>query len=189
MGGYRRVAAMCRPPCGVRQRGLVVVLIAGCARSGRSRSALVRAVAEWVADLPDEVTAALGTAVRCRGGSTIRRVLGVGRGDRRVHPAPVCGDRTSRAAAGPGHGWQHRARLPSRRCRGPAPGRGDRDKQTRTVLGQIEVAGKTNEITAFAPLLDTLTSMDLTGAVLTADAPTQREHIADLRARGARTRS
>jgi predicted transposase YbfD/YdcC len=30
--------------------------------------------------------------------------------------------------------------------------------------------GKTNEITAFAPLLDTLTSTDLTGVVITADA-------------------
>lgn len=60
------------------------------------------------------------------------------------------------------------------------------DQQTRAVLGQVEVAGKTNEITAFAPLLDTLTHLDLTGVVITADAlHTQREHVADLRARGA----
>jgi predicted transposase YbfD/YdcC len=60
------------------------------------------------------------------------------------------------------------------------------DQQTRAVLGQVEVAGKTNEITAFAPLLDTLTHLDLTGVVITTDAlHTQREHVADLRARGA----
>ena len=58
------------------------------------------------------------------------------------------------------------------------------DQQTRAVLGQVEVAGKTNEITAFAPLLDTLTHLDLTGVVITTDAlHTQREHVADLRAR------
>ena len=39
--------------------------------------------------------------------------------------------------------------------------------------------GKTNEITAFAPLLDTLTGLDLAGLVITADAlHTQREHVA-----------
>jgi len=42
------------------------------------------------------------------------------------------------------------------------------------VLAQAAVDGKSNEITAFAPLLEPL---DLTGAVITADAMhTQREH-------------
>jgi hypothetical protein len=44
------------------------------------------------------------------------------------------------------------------------------DQHTRVVLGQVDVEGKTNEITAFTPLLDTLTSTDLTGVVVTADA-------------------
>jgi hypothetical protein len=44
------------------------------------------------------------------------------------------------------------------------------DQHTRVVLGQVQVAGKTNEITAFAPLLDTLTGLDLAGVVITADA-------------------
>jgi predicted transposase YbfD/YdcC len=48
------------------------------------------------------------------------------------------------------------------------------DQQARTVLAQTAVDGKTNEITAFAPLLAPL---DLAGAVITADAlHTQREH-------------
>jgi predicted transposase YbfD/YdcC len=47
-------------------------------------------------------------------------------------------------------------------------------QQARAVLAQAEVDGKTNEITAFAPLLAPL---DLAGAVVTADAMhAQREH-------------
>jgi Transposase DDE domain len=48
------------------------------------------------------------------------------------------------------------------------------DQQASAVLAQAAVDGKSNEITAFAPLLGPL---DLTGAVVTADAMhTQREH-------------
>ena len=48
------------------------------------------------------------------------------------------------------------------------------DQQAGVVLAQAEVDGKTNEITAFAPLLEPL---DLAGAVVTADAMhAQREH-------------
>ncbi|WP_433501767.1 ISAs1 family transposase (plasmid) [Sphaerimonospora sp. CA-214678] len=48
------------------------------------------------------------------------------------------------------------------------------DTRTLAVLGQVEVDGKSNEITAFVPLLH---SLDLTDTVITADAAhTQREH-------------
>ena len=48
------------------------------------------------------------------------------------------------------------------------------DQQAGAVLAQAEVDGKTNEITAFAPLLAPL---DLAGTVVTADAlHAQREH-------------
>ena len=48
------------------------------------------------------------------------------------------------------------------------------DQQASAVLAQAAVDGKTNEITAFAPLLAPL---ELAGAVVTADAlHTQREH-------------
>jgi predicted transposase YbfD/YdcC len=48
------------------------------------------------------------------------------------------------------------------------------DQHTGTVIGQVDVDGKTDEITRFKPLLDRL---DLTGALVTADAlHTQREH-------------
>lgn len=48
------------------------------------------------------------------------------------------------------------------------------DQHTRIVLGQVDVDGKTNELTRFRPLLEAL---DLTGVTVTADAlHTQREH-------------
>lgn len=48
------------------------------------------------------------------------------------------------------------------------------DHASHAVLGQVEVDGKSNEITAFQPLLD---AMDLTAAVVTSDAMhTQRDH-------------
>lgn len=53
------------------------------------------------------------------------------------------------------------------------------DQATRIVLNQTGVQGKTNEITQFRPLLEPL---DLTGAVVTADAlHTQRDHATFLR--------
>ena len=52
------------------------------------------------------------------------------------------------------------------------------DHHTRTVLGQVKVADKRDEITAFTPLLDTLTSIDLAGAVVTVDALCRHRHKA-----------
>jgi len=59
---------------GVRH-GLVVVLTAAvCAVAAGARSLV--AIAEWVADLPDEAAAALEVDRRCPSESTIRRLLG-----------------------------------------------------------------------------------------------------------------
>lgn len=52
------------------------------------------------------------------------------------------------------------------------------------VLGQVEAGAKTNEIPLFSALLDRI---DITGAVITADAlHAQRDHAAHLARRGAR---
>jgi hypothetical protein len=60
------------------------------------------------------------------------------------------------------------------------------DQHTRVVLGQTAVEGKTSEINRFTPLIDTLTGVDLSGVVITADAlHTQLEHVTDLHTRGA----
>ena len=57
------------------------------------------------------------------------------------------------------------------------------DTTSGTVLGQRVVDGKTNEINAFAPLLERI---ELTGTLVTADAlHTQRGHVRYLRERGA----
>jgi predicted transposase YbfD/YdcC len=57
------------------------------------------------------------------------------------------------------------------------------DTRCGLVLGQSVVDGKTNEITAFAPLLD---RVDITDAIITADAlHTQDEHARYLHRRGA----
>jgi predicted transposase YbfD/YdcC len=57
------------------------------------------------------------------------------------------------------------------------------DTSSGIVLGQSVVDGKSNEITAFTPLLD---RVDITGAIITADAlHTQDQHARYLRRRGA----
>ena len=183
---------------GVRY-GLVVVLAAAvCAVAAGARSLV--AIAEWVADLPTEVAVALGTDRRCPSESTIRRLLGRVDADRLD---VVLGGFVQRRCA---------ALVPAGRRRVLAVDgktlRGSRhvdhagtevtgrhllaviDQHTRVVLGQVTVdtaeQGKGSEINRFTPLLDTLTALDLTGAVITADAlHTQREHVADLHARGA----
>lgn len=175
---------------GVRH-GLVVVLTAAvCAVAAGARSFV--AVAEWVADVPADVAAALGVDHRCPSESTIRRVLG--QIDADLFDAVIGGFVQRLCASSASVGRRRVLALDGKTVRGSRGyGRPARhlfaviDQQTRAVLGQVEVADKTNEITAFAPLLDTLTGMDLSGVVITADAlHTQREHVADLRARGAR---
>ena len=182
-----------RKPRGVRH-GLVVVLTAAvCAVAAGARSFV--AVAEWVADLPDAAAVALGTDRRCPSESTIRRVLARVDADR--FDAVIGGFVQRLCAATAPVGRRRVLAVDGKTLRGSRAHRSDGeacgrhllaviDQHTRVVLGQIDVDGKTNEITAFTPLLDTLTGTDLTGVVITADAlHTQREHVADLPPRGA----
>jgi hypothetical protein len=77
----------------------VVLTAAVCAVAAGARSFV--AVGEWVADLPVEVAAALGTDGRCPSESTIRRLLGRVDADRdAVIGAFVQGLCTSRAPDG-----------------------------------------------------------------------------------------
>lgn len=179
---------------GVRH-GLVVVLTAAvCAVAAGARSLV--AVAEWVADLPDEVAVVLGVDRRCPSESTIRRLLGkldpdrldavLGRFVQRLcaQTAPAGRRRVLAVDGKTVRGSRHfdpvGAEVVGRHLLAVI------DQRTRVVLGQVAVDGKTSEINRFAPLLDTLAGLDLAGAVFTADAlHTQREHVADLHARGA----
>jgi predicted transposase YbfD/YdcC len=179
---------------GIRH-GLVVVLTAAvCAVAAGARSFV--AVAEWVADLPEQAAVVLGTARRCPSESAIRRLLSridadqldavIGQFLQRLCAAqpPVERRRVFAVDGKTVRGSRHIAtdgqQVPGRHLLAVI------DQDTRVVLAQIGVADKSNEITAFAPLLDRLTGIDLAGAVITADAlHTQRDHVSELAARGA----
>ncbi|MGI8799288.1 MAG: ISAs1 family transposase, partial [Pseudonocardia sp.] len=171
---------------------LVAVLTAAvCAVAAGARSFV--ATAEWVADLPAEVAAVLGVDARCPSESTIRRLIGHVDADRfdaaigafvqglcaRVAPA---GRRRvlavdGKTVRGSRHTDSHEVTTPGRHLLAVI------DQHARVVLGQVKVEGKTNEITAFAPLLD---RVDIGGALVTADAlHTQHRHADYLTARGA----
>jgi len=178
---------------GVRH-GLVGVLTSVvCAVTAGARSFV--AIAEWVADLPAEVSAALGVDQRCPSESAIRRLLG--RVDADLFDAVIGGFVQRLCATRAPAGRRRVLAVDGKTLRGSRHATTDGevagkhllaviDQHTRVVLGQVDVEGKTNEITAFIPLLDTLTGIDLAGTVITVDAlHTQREHVTELAARGA----
>jgi predicted transposase YbfD/YdcC len=177
-----------RDPRGVRHTLTSLLLAAVAAVLAGAQS--LAAVGEWVADAPPQVPAALGIRRDPLTGwfqppaeATIRRFLeavDAAALDKAVgswlagrlaagHQQPGNG----RRAAGAGRGWQGGAR--QARSDGQAVHRlAVADQQASAVLAQASVDGKTNEITAFGPLLEPL---DLAGCVITADAlHTQREH-------------
>ena len=179
---------------GVRHGLVVVLTVAVCAVAAGARSFV--AVAEWVADVPGDIAAVLGTARRCPSESTIRRVLG------KVDPDrfdAVIGAFVQRLCTGRAPVGRRRVlAVDGKTLRGSRHTGSDGievvgrhllaviDQHSRVVLGQLAVAGKASEINRFAPLLDTMTGLDLAGVVITADAlHTQREHVAALHARGA----
>jgi len=180
-----------RDPRGVRHSLTSVLLAAVAAVLAGARS--FTAIGEWVADAPPQVLAALEVrydplAHRFEppGEATIRRVLEAV--DAAALDAAVGCWLAARLTAGrpqPGPGRRERqaVAVDGKTVRGTrhasADGQGlhllaAADQQSSAVLAQAEVDGKTNEITQFAPLLAPL---DLTGAVVTADAMhAQREH-------------
>jgi len=179
---------------GIRHRLVVLLTVAVCAVSAGARSFV--AVAEWVADLPGSLADTLGTRQRCPSESTIRRAVGAMDAD--AFDAVIGGFVQQLCTAAAPAGRRRVLAVDGKTLRGSRHTDRDGalvvgrhllaviDQHTRVVLGQLDVAGKTNEITAFTPLLDTLTSIDLAGTVVTADAlHTQREHVEDLHTRGA----
>lgn len=173
-----------RDPRGVIHPLVSLLAVAVAAVLAGARS--VAAIGEWVADVPVTVLAALAvvrdpfTGVhRVPDATTIGRVL-----------AGLDGDAFDTAV----NGWLVGLRIspagqpPRRRVyavdgktlcgSGPAGSQvhllAAVDHHSGAVLAQTAVDGKTNEITRFVPLL---ADVDLTGAVVTADAlHTQREH-------------
>ena len=158
--------------CGVCH-GLVVLTAAVCVVAAGAR--LFVAVAEWVAELADEVAAALGTQRRCPSESTIRRLLGKVDADRFDAASGAFVQRLCAGVAPAGR--QRVLAVDGKTLRGSrhADGEGAEvagwhllaviDQHSRVVLGQVAVHGKASETNRFTPLLDTLTSLDLTGVV------------------------
>jgi predicted transposase YbfD/YdcC len=169
---------------GRRHRLVTVLAVSVCAVLAGARSYV--AIAEWAHDLPVSVRLRLGIGRRAPSESTIRRILQAVDLDSldaalsswlssRVPPARpgrmrvvAVDGKTARGARTDEHTQVHLLAAFD-----PASG---------TVLGQTQVESKSNEITAFAPLLDRL---DLTDVLLTADAlHTQRAHAEYLHDRG-----
>lgn len=180
---------------GVRHSCATVLALGVCAVLAGAKT--FTQISEWAADLTPVVRARLSIGRRAPCESTIRRVL------QRVDPealdAVVSGWlalRATTANAGPGGlPGAPRPRRPVIAVDGKTV-RGSRhhdqlgvhllaafDPGTGVVLGQARVDTKSNEITAFGPLLDRLT---VAGTIVTADAlHTQRGHADYLIGRGA----
>jgi predicted transposase YbfD/YdcC len=193
---------------GIRHRLVTVLALAVCAVLAGARSYV--AIAEWAHDLPLGVRIRLGLTVAraTPSESAIRRILqklDPEALDRAVSnwliaranlptPDPAqssvseqnAGSGTARIAAPP----PRVIAVDGKSARGAR--RADEravhllaalDTRCGIVLGQSVVDGKTNEITAFAPLLD---RVDIAGAIITADAlHTQDQHALYLHRRGA----
>ena len=171
---------------GVRHRLVTVLATAVCAVLAGARAYV--GIAEWAHDLPVSVRMRIGIGRRAPSESTFRRVLQSVDADEldRV----VSGWLADRAAAATAAGAVRAVAVDGKTARGSrTPQRAARhlfaafDHSSGVVLGQSEVDDKTNEISAFAPLLDRI---DITGTIVTADAlHTQDRHANYLHERGA----
>jgi predicted transposase YbfD/YdcC len=193
---------------GIRHRLVTVLALAVCAVLTGARSYV--AIAEWAHDLPLGVRIRLGLTVRraTPSESAIRRILqkvdpeALDRAVSnwliaRANPPTPDPAQPSAPERNTGSGTALIAAPPPRVIAVDGKSaRGARladeravhllaalDTSNGIVLGQSVVDGKTNEITAFAPLLD---RVDITDAIITADAlHTQDEHARYLHRRGA----
>ncbi|WP_260428342.1 ISAs1 family transposase [Micromonospora globispora] len=172
-----------RDPRGVGHVLSSVLAVAVAAVLAGARS--VAAIGEWAADLPQRVLADLSVfrdpftgVYRPPVTSTIRRVLVDVDADA-LDTAVSRWIIASAASTGGAPGRQAYS-VDGKTLRGSGRTGGQRhllavlEQHTGVVVGQIDVDGRTNEITRFRPLLE---GLDLTGAVVAADAlHTQREH-------------
>jgi predicted transposase YbfD/YdcC len=172
---------------GRRHRLIAILGLAAAAVLAGARS--IAAIAEWAADAPQPVRAALGArrdapdhwAVPAE--ATIRRTLARLDADALAGAIGAWLADYHRHDPGDGIGPDQRQRpqqravaVDGKTLRGAHPPKGDgrpvhllacMDHTTRVMLAQRQVGGAPEEVPAFQPLLD---GLDLAGAVVTADA-------------------
>src|ERR1035438_9667879 len=169
---------------GVRHRLAAILGLAVCAVLAGARS--FTAVAEWAADADEQTLRVLGAGGVMPSEPAFRRTL-------QSLDADAFDELAGRWAAqrtAPGPGGRRVIAAGGKTLRGSASGGepGDHllaalDHAHGAVLGQVDVGAKTNEIPMFPVLLDRI---DITGAVITADAMhAQRGHATYLAGRGA----
>jgi predicted transposase YbfD/YdcC len=172
---------------GVRHRLTVVVTAAVCAVVAGYRS--YTAIAEWVADAPAATALALGNAPDRRPSEAmIRRLLQTQDPD--LLTTAIGSWLAGRVTAGASTARRAIA-VDGKTLRGSRTtdtaaqhGLAACDQASGVVLACTDVAGKTNEITRFQPLLDQIS--DLRDTVITVDAlHCQRDHVTYLAERGA----
>lgn len=162
---------------GIRHSLTGILVICVCAVLAGARS--FAAIAEWAKDTPASVLADLGIGIPHA--TTIGRVLAVLDAQHfdsaistwvtgRTKPRVIAVD--GKEIRGAKNGGQTRVHLLA-----------GLDHATGTVVGQVNVEEKTNEIPMFSALLDTISDLD--GVIVTADAMhTQRCHAIYLHDRG-----
>jgi predicted transposase YbfD/YdcC len=174
---------------GVRHAVATVLAIAAVAVVAGARSFV--AIGEWVADASEEALIALGVrrdpvtgAHQPPDEATVRRVLNRVDADALDTAVGMWLSATPRPSVLADRPRLRALAVDGKTLRGSGkPGAqvhllAVMDHATTAVLGQVDVAGKTNEITRFRPLLD---GLDLTATVITADAMhTQRDHAEHL---------
>lgn len=163
---------------GRRHPLLAILAMAAAAVLTGARS--IAAIAEWAADSPQPVRAALGARQQAPGHwsvpaeATIRRTLA--RLDPDALAATVGAWLADRQPQGRPASQRRAVAVDGKTVRGARGAGGDgrpphllaaMDQQRRQVLAQRQVAGAPEEVPAFAPLLAPL---DLAGVVVTADA-------------------
>jgi predicted transposase YbfD/YdcC len=172
---------------GLRHQLVTVLAAAVCAVLAGARSYV--GIAEWAHDLPVSVRVRLGIGRRPPSESTFRRVLQTV--DAHALDTVISSwllERSARQRA-EAHQPLRAVAVDGKTARGSrVPNRAARhlfaafEHASGVVGGQMQVDDKSNEITAFAPLLDRL---DLTNVVITADAlHTQDRHAIYLNKRG-----
>ena len=187
---------------GVRHRLVTVLAVAVCAVLAGARSYV--AIREWAADLPVTARVRLGMGRVTPSESTFRRLLQTVNTDELdqalsgwiAHHVTAQAAGVQAGGAQAGGGRVVRAIVVDGKTVRGARTDGGRavhllaalEHGSGVVLAQTRVDTKTNEITAFGPLVERVAGIgvDLTGVVITADAlHTQHRHAHDLRGHGA----